>query len=76
MNVKLERLLKVLCYAQNATHSGIKRSLMSPINFSLYEDLPEPDILRKQRKEAEEKEEAQKKADDVCKNCICENNSQ
>jgi hypothetical protein len=34
---------------------------MSPINFQLYEELPEPVFLQMQRKEAEEKQAAEKK---------------
>ena len=43
---------------------------MSPINFSLYEELPEPIFLQMQRREAEEKEAKEKKVRDVCNTCL------
>jgi hypothetical protein len=43
---------------------------MSPINFSLYEELPEPYFLQLQRKEAEEKAKAEKeKCTEKSKGC-------
>jgi len=35
---------------------------MSPINFNLYEELPEPVFLQMQKREAEEKAKTEKKA--------------
>jgi hypothetical protein len=43
---------------------------MSPINFSLYEELPEPIFLQLQRKEAEDKAAAEKfKCTEKSKGC-------